>query len=91
MKAIIAQMKSYKNEQERKDKKIKEMKTENALESIEGKVGVLFNKIDLVMTANTKGSQEINDNNYESCVDDNDIAKKGALKMPNIDFEDNIE
>jgi hypothetical protein len=40
MKAIIARMKSYNNEQERKDKtKIKEMNARNALEGIEGNVG----------------------------------------------------
>jgi hypothetical protein len=43
------------------------------------------------MVANTKGSQEIINNNYESCVNGNDIAKKGAVIMPNIDIEDNIE
>ncbi len=43
------------------------------------------------MVANTNESQEINNNNYESCVDSNDIAKKGALTMPKIDIEDNIE
>jgi hypothetical protein len=43
------------------------------------------------MAANTKGSQEINNNNYESCIDGNDIAKKDALIMPNIDIEDNVE
>jgi hypothetical protein len=37
------------------------------------------------MAANTKGSQEINNNNYES------YCKKGALIMPNIDIEDNVE
>jgi hypothetical protein len=35
--------------------------------------------------------QEINNSNYESCVDGNNIAKKGALIMPNIDIEDNME
>ncbi len=59
-----------------KDKKIKEMKAKNALEGIEGNVDDVSNKIDLVMAANTKWSQEINNNNYESCVDGNDIAKK---------------
>jgi hypothetical protein len=58
---------------------------------MEGNVGDVSNKIDLVMAANTKGSQEINNNNYESCVDSNDIAKKDALIMPNIYIEDNIE
>jgi hypothetical protein len=66
------------------------MKTENALEGIEGNVGDVSNIVDLVMTANTKGSQEINNNNYESCFDGNNIAKE-ALKMLNIDIEDNVE
>jgi hypothetical protein len=91
IKAIIAQMKSYNNEQERKRQKNKEMKAENALEGTEGDVGDVSNKIDLVMVANTKGSQDINNNNYESCVDGNRIAKKGALIMHNIDIEDNVE
>ncbi len=30
------------------------------------------------MAANTKESQENNNNNNESCVDSNNIAKKGA-------------
>ncbi len=43
------------------------------------------------MAASTKESQEINNNNYESCVDSNNIAKIDALIMPNIDIEYNIE
>ncbi len=39
------------------------------------------------MVANTQESQEHNNNDYELCVDSNDIAKKGALIMPNIDIE----
>jgi hypothetical protein len=74
-----------------KDKKIKEMQLENALEGIEGNLVDISTKIDLVMAANTKGSQEINNNNYESCVDGNDLANKGAVIMPNIDIEDNVE
>jgi hypothetical protein len=91
MKAIIAQMKSYNNEQERNKIKIEELKAANALEEIEGNVRDVSNKIDLVMAANTKGSQENNNNNNESCVVGNDIAKKGAVKMPIIDIEDNVE
>ncbi len=75
MKAIIAQMKSHNNEQERKRQKNKEMKAKNALEGIEWNIGDVSNKIDLVMAVNTKESQEINNNNYESCVDGNAIAK----------------
>ncbi len=76
MKANIAQRKNYNNEQEGKRQKIKEMKAENVLEGIEGNIGDVSNKIDLVMAAYTKGSQEINNNNYESCVDDNKLQKK---------------
>jgi hypothetical protein len=43
------------------------------------------------MAANTKESQENNNNNYESFVDNNNVAKKGASIMPNIDIEDNVE
>ncbi len=68
------------------------MKAEYALEGIEeGNVHDVSNKNDLAMASNNKGSQEINNNNYESCVDSNDMAKKGSLIMPNIDIEDNIE
>jgi hypothetical protein len=66
------------------------MKAKNALEGIEGSVGDVSDKIDLVMAANTNGSQENNNNNNETCVDGNNIAKKGALIMPNIDIEDNV-
>jgi hypothetical protein len=44
------------------------MKDKNVLEGKEGNVGDVFNKIDLVMAANTRSSQEINNNNYESYV-----------------------
>jgi hypothetical protein len=67
------------------------MKAKNALKGIEGNVSDVSNKIDLVMAANSKGYQEINNNYYESCVDGNDIAEKGALIMPNIDIKDNAE
>ncbi len=90
MKAIIAQMKSYNDEQEKKTKN-KKMKAENALEGVEGNIGDVSNKIDLVMAANTKESQENNNSTYESCVDSNNIAKNGALIMPNFDIEDNVE
>ncbi len=89
MKAIIAQMKSYNDEQERTRQK--QMKAENVLEGIEGNIGDVSNKIGLMITANTKGSQEISNNNYELCVDSNDIANKGAWIMPSIDIEDNID
>jgi hypothetical protein len=74
-----------------KDKKIKEMNTKNVLEGIEGNVSDVLNNFDLVMAANTQESQEHNNNNYELCDDSNNIAKKGALIMPNIDIEYYIE
>jgi hypothetical protein len=86
MKAIIAQ-KSHNNEQERKRQKYKEMKAKNASEGIEENISDVSNKIDLVTAANTKESQEINNNNFESCVDSNNNAKKGAFIMPNIGIE----
>jgi hypothetical protein len=67
------------------------MNASEVLEGREGNVGDVSSKIDLAMAANTKESKEINNNNYESCVDGNDIAKKGAEIIPNIDIEDNIE
>jgi hypothetical protein len=91
MRAIIAQMKSYNNKQERKRQKNKEINAKNLLEGIEGNVGDVLNNIDLVMAANKQESQEHNNNNYELCVDSNNIAKKGALIMPNIDIENYVE
>ncbi len=92
MKAIIAQMKKYNNEQERKRQKIfNEMNAKNALEGIEGNVGDVSHNINLVMAANTQESEEHNNNKYKLCVDSNDIAKKGASIMPNIDIENNVE
>jgi hypothetical protein len=61
------------------------------LEGIEGNIGDVSNKIDLVMAADTNESKEIKNNDNESCVDGNDIAKKGAEIMPNVDIEKNIE
>jgi hypothetical protein len=77
MKAIIARKKSYNNQQERKrQNKIKEMNANNLLEGLEKNVGDVLKNIDLVMAANKQESQEHNNNNYELCVDSNDIAKK---------------
>jgi hypothetical protein len=78
MKAIIAQMNSYNNEQERKND-LQEMNVSEALEGIEGNVSDVSNKIDLVMAVDTTESKDTNNSNYESCVDGNDIAKKGAV------------
>ncbi len=88
MKAIIAQMKSYNEE---KDKKIKEINAKSVLEGIQGNIGDVSHNIYLVMAANTQESQEHNNNNYELCVHSNNIAKKGAWIMPNIDIENNVE
>jgi hypothetical protein len=91
MKAIIAQMKSYTNEQERKRQKNKDVNAKNALEGTEGNVSDVSNNIDLVMAANTQESQEHNNNNYELCVDSNGIAKKVSMIMSNIDIENKVE
>jgi hypothetical protein len=74
-----------------KDKKIKEIHAKNSLEGIEGNISDVLNNIDLVMAANKQESQEHNINNYELCVESNNIAKKGALIMPNIDSENYVE
>jgi hypothetical protein len=66
------------------------MTAKNVLEGIEGNVSDVYNNIDLVVAANIQESQEHNNNN-ELCVDSNKIAKKGALIMPNIDIENNID
>jgi hypothetical protein len=58
------------------------MNTKNALKGIEGNVSDASINIELVTAANMQESQEHNNNNYELCVDSNDIAKKGALIMP---------
>ena len=67
------------------------MNASEVLEGREGNVGDVSNKIDLVIAADTNESYEINNNDNESCVDGNDIAKKGAEIMPNVDIEKNIE
>jgi hypothetical protein len=67
------------------------MNAKNALEGIERNVGDVSHNIDLVMAANTQESQEHNNNKYKLCVDSYNIAKKGALNMPNIDIENNVE
>ena len=67
------------------------MNSKTLLGGIEGNISNEINNIDLVMAANTQESQEHNNNEYELCVDSNNIAKKGALIMPNIDIENNVE
>jgi hypothetical protein len=79
------------DEQERKRQKNKEMNAKHALEGKGGNDCDVSNNINLEMAANTQESQEHNNNNYELCVDSNNIAKKGELIMPNIDIEDNEE
>jgi hypothetical protein len=49
------------------------MNAKNSLEGIEGNVSDVINNTDLVMASNTQESQEHNNNNYELCVDSNDI------------------
>ncbi len=61
------------------------------LGGIEGNVGNEINNIDLVMAYNTQVTQEHNNNNYELCVDSNDISKRGEFKKPNIDVENYVE
>jgi hypothetical protein len=56
MKAIIAQMKNYNDQQERKRQKNKEMNAKNALEGIKGNNGDVSHIIDLVMATNTQES-----------------------------------
>jgi hypothetical protein len=64
MKAIIAQKKSYSNEQERKrKKKSTEMNSKTLLGGIEGNDGNEMNNIDLVMASNTQVTQDHNNNN----------------------------
>ncbi len=74
MKAIIAQKKSYCNEQERKRmKNTKEMNSNTLLGGIELNVGHEMTNVNLVMDSDTQVTQEHNNNNYELCIDSNDI------------------
>ncbi len=57
------------------DNFFKEMKAKKLLEGIEGNVGDVSSNTDMVVAANTKESQEHNNNNYESCVDSNDNVR----------------
>jgi hypothetical protein len=43
------------------------------------------------MAFNTQVTQDYNINNYELCVDSNDISKKDEFKKPNIDIENYVE
>jgi hypothetical protein len=60
------------------------MNSKKSLGGIEGNVGNEINNIDLVMASNTQVTQDHNNNNYESCVDSNDISKKVNLKSPTL-------
>ncbi len=91
MKAIVAQMKSYTNEQERKRHENWRNQCQNALEGIEGNINDLSNNIDQVMAANTQESQDHNNNNYELCIDSSDIAKNSPLIMTNIYIKNIVE
>ncbi len=91
MKAIIAQKKSYNDAQERKrQKNSKEMNSKTLLGGIEGNVGNEINIIDLVMAFNTQATQDHNNNNYELCVDSNNIWK-GEFEKPNIDIDNYVK
>ena len=60
------------------------MNAKKLLVGIEGNVGDVSSNIDQVMAANTQESQEHNNNNYELCVDSNDISKKVNLKSTTL-------
>ncbi len=49
------------------------MNSKTLLGGIEGNIGNEINNIDLVMAFNTQVTQDHNNNNYELCVDSNDI------------------
>ncbi len=55
------------------------MNAKKLLGGIEGNVGNEINNIDLVMASDTQVTQEHNNNNYELCVDSNDISKKRLI------------
>ncbi len=49
------------------------MNSKTLLGGIEGNISNEINNIDLVMASNTQVTQDHNNNNYELCVDSNDI------------------
>ncbi len=63
------------------------MNAKKMLGGIEGNVGNDINNIDLVMASNTQVTQEHINNNYELCVDNNDISKKVNLKSPTLTLQ----
>jgi hypothetical protein len=74
-----------------KDKKTKEINSKTLLGGIEGNVGNEINNIDLAMAFNTQVTQYHNNNNYELCVDSNDVSKKGEFEKPSIDIDHYVE
>ncbi len=49
------------------------MNAKKLLGGIDGNIGNKNNNIDLVMASNTQVTQDLNINNYELCVDGNNI------------------
>ena len=68
------------NKREKDKKQAKKINAKKTLGGIEGNVGNEINNIDLVMASNTQVTQKHNNNNYDLCVDSNDISKKGEFK-----------
>ena len=67
------------------------MNSKTLLGGIEGNIGNEINNSYLVMAFNTQVSQDHNNNNYELCVDNNNIYKKGEFKKPSIDIDHYVE
>ena len=44
-----------------------------------------------MMAFNTQVTQDHNNNNYELCVDSNNISKKGEFNKPSIDIDNYVE
>ncbi len=92
MKAIIAQKKSYNNEEERKRMiKTKEINSKCLLGGIEVDVSHEMNNVNAVMASNTQVTQEHNNNNYEFCIDSNNKSKEGQFKKPNTNIDNYLE
>ncbi len=43
------------------------------------------------MASNTQVTQDHNNNNYELCVDSNNISIKGEFKKHNIDIDNDVD
>jgi hypothetical protein len=50
-----------------------------------------INNLDPVMTSDTQVPQDHNINNYEICVDSNDISQKGEFEKPSINNDHYVE